>query len=32
MGSGGVLFPGRDVAECVIDRPPLSGAKVKDEW
>jgi hypothetical protein len=31
LGGGG-LFPGRDVAECVIDRPPLSSAKVRNEW
>ena len=30
-GKGG-LFPGHDVAECGIDRPPLSCAKVKNEW
>ena len=32
IGSVGVLFPGRDVAECGIDHPPLSSAKVKNEW
>jgi len=31
MGSVGV-FPGYDVAECGIDHPPLSSAKVKNEW
>jgi len=26
------LFPGCDVAECGTDRPPLSNAKVENEW
>jgi hypothetical protein len=32
MGSGGGLFPVRDMAECGIDCPPLSSSKVKDKW